>query len=121
MKKLFDCLRDWNFESFVMTRIVKILYILAVVLSGIVCLQIWLMALFFKGALITPLLFVMGLLVAVVLVMLARVALETVIVIFRIAEELRMLDRGCTPIEEKTPGTNEICGSSPSETERIKL
>lgn len=79
-KGFFGSLFDFSFESFITTKLVPILYVLAlvsVVLSAVI--------LFTRGGAG----FVLGILVLVFGTIYARVVMETIIVFFRIAEHTR--------------------------------
>ena len=96
-KGFFELLFDFSFSEFVTTKIIKVLYVLAIHGAGIAAL----MTLFsgfatksFSGVLyglvMTPIVFLLGTLVA-------RIWLETLIVLFRIAENTTKLVRGHEP------------------------
>jgi hypothetical protein len=96
-KGFFGALFDLSFSSFVTTKIIKVLYVLAIVIAGIIALA-YTIAAFAADP-------VLGLLTLVILaplgfllyVIYTRVILELIIVIFRILEtntELVHLQRG---------------------------
>ena len=98
-KGFFGALFDLSFSSFVTTKIIKVLYVLAIVIAGIIALA-YTIAAFAADP-------VLGLLTLVILaplgfllyVIYTRVFLELIIVIFRILEtntELVHLQRGAT-------------------------
>jgi membrane associated rhomboid family serine protease len=87
-KSFLDALFDLSFDDFVLPRIVKLLYVLGVAVALLYGLGMWgTLAYnegipgFVAGAVLGPLLAAAGILVA-------RVYLELLIVIFRIAEDL---------------------------------
>ncbi len=96
-KGFFASLFDFSFSSFVTTKIIKVLYILAIIGAGIGALFVLFTGFAsgrFFGVLfsfvLAPLYFVLG-------VILARVWLEIVIVLFRIAENTQKLADGKPP------------------------
>ena len=96
-KGFFGALFDLSFSSFVTTKIIKVLYVIAIVLAGLGAL-VWVIAAFTDSVglgLLT--LIVLAPLVFLLYVIYARVLLELLIVIFRIMEtnvELVRLQRG---------------------------
>ena len=96
-KGFFGALFDLSFSSFVTTKIIKVLYVIAIVLAGLGAL-VWVIAAFTDSVglgLLT--LIVLAPLVFLLYVIYARVLLELLIVIFRIMEtnvELVQLQRG---------------------------
>jgi hypothetical protein len=88
----FGALFDFSFSEFITTRIIKVLYILAIILSGLAGLGIFATfasqggtaAIF--GLVLAPIVFL-------VYVIVARVWMEIIIVIFRIAEYAREIAR----------------------------
>ncbi len=88
---------DFSFDTFVTTRIIKILFVLAIIGSGIQALVLLLssfaggVASGLLGLILCPILFL-------VMVVLSRVWLELIIVVFRIAENTsRMANASSTP------------------------
>jgi hypothetical protein len=81
----FSALFDFSFSTFVTTRIIKVLYILSIVLAGLAALGLFFSLAFqgvggvIGGIIVAPLLFLFY-------VILARVWMEIIIVLFRIAE-----------------------------------
>ncbi len=84
-KGFFGRLFDLSFNEFVTTSIIKVLYVIAIIVAAVVGLFV-MFSLFmggFRGVLMG---LILGPVVFVVYVILARVWLEVLIVIFRIAE-----------------------------------
>lgn len=102
-KGFFASLFDLSFTEFVTTRIIKVLYVLAIILAAIASLAM-LIGGFSRGAggaimglILAPLLFLLY-------VIMARVWLEVIIVLFRIAENTgRMVEQG----QRHAGGTDE--------------
>jgi Domain of unknown function (DUF4282) len=86
---------DFSFTSFVTTRIIKVLYVLILILTGLVALSYTFIA-FNASALYGFLVLVIGDPLFIIIVMaLWRLVLESFVVRFRIAEDLRALrERG---------------------------
>ena len=92
-KNFLSRLFDFSFETFITTSVIRVLYILFVVVSGLVALG-WFIALAARGGagglmlglIIAPIAFILY-------VMMARIWLELVIVIFRIAEDINVIAR----------------------------
>ena len=76
---------DFSFSEFVTTRVVKVLYVLMVVVAAGVGVVLFLTG--FKN----PVNFLFGPLVFVGYLIVGRISLETVIVIFRLAENVQYL------------------------------
>lgn len=95
-KGFFASLFDFSFSSFVTTKIIKLLFILAIVGAGIGSLFVLFSGFSsgFLGALVSLVLAPIYFAVAVIL---ARVWLEIVIVLFRIAENTQKLADSKTP------------------------
>jgi uncharacterized membrane protein len=87
-KGLFGALLDLSFTEFVTTKLIRIIYVLQIIVAVLVSLS-FLFGCLMKGFLAT----IGGLIVApivfLMMVIVARVSLELVIVIFRIAEHVR--------------------------------
>ncbi len=95
-KGFFAVLFDFSFSEFIATRIIKVLYCISIVLAGL-----WAIAIFigciaggvgtaFLGLILAPLLFCFA-------VLCARLWLEFIIVVFRIAENTaRLVDQGAS-------------------------
>ena len=81
----FGTLLDFSFTEFVTTKIIKFLYILAIVVLGLMSLG-WLIAGILGGALSAILSLILVPLFFALMVIYTRVALEIIMVIFRIAE-----------------------------------
>lgn len=92
-KKFHEKLLDFSFSEFITASIIKILYILGIICSGLVGLGILIYGLTqggvqaFLGLVVAPVYFVMA-------VIWLRVSLEMVIVIFRIGENTAIIARG---------------------------
>ena len=100
-KSIIAVIFDLDFNEFVTTRIIKILFILSIVVAGIWSLLILGAGLASKNALtilgaliVTPLAFLFA-------VVMSRVWLELIIVVFRIAENTsRLVQQGQTGIDQ---------------------
>jgi len=90
-KNILNVIFDFSFSEFVTTRIIKVLFILAIVLAGLWALFILAVGLSSGnvGAIITAL--IMAPLVFFFMVICSRVWLELIIVAFRIAENTARL------------------------------
>ncbi len=87
IKGLFGSLFDLSFSELVTTKIVKILYIIAIVLSGLTALSMIIMS-FVDSA---PVLLILSPIVLFFLILFARISLEFIIVVFKIAENTSYL------------------------------
>ncbi len=76
---------DLSFSAFVTTRLVPILYIIAVVLAGIIAVVVLLSG-FMRGIVTGLISLIIAPLAFLLYVILARIWLELVIVLFRVAE-----------------------------------
>ena len=88
-KGFIERLFDLSFTEFVTTQVIKFIYILSIVLSGIYGLVLLFggLGMLFKGLVGTGLLLIILSPIAVLLgVLLSRIWCETIIVLFRIAE-----------------------------------
>lgn len=96
-KGFFELLFDLSFSEFVTTKIIKVLYVLAIIGAVIAALT----TLFggfatksfsgvLRGLVMTPIVFLL-------VTLMARIWLETLIVLFRIAENTTKLVRGNEP------------------------
>ena len=92
-KGLFGALFDLSFTEFVTTKLIRVIYVLYIIVAALAGLSFLFACL--KGNFVTV---IGGLIVAPViflmLVIIARVSLELVIVIFRIAEHVRDIAAG---------------------------
>ena len=93
-KGFFGSLFDMSFTEFVTTRIIKVLFVLAIIVSVIISIALFIGCLqsgapgILLGLVIAPLAFLLYVIVA-------RVWLEVVIVLFRIAENTgRLVEQG---------------------------
>ncbi|HLB73888.1 MAG TPA: DUF4282 domain-containing protein [Sedimentisphaerales bacterium] len=84
-KGFFGGLFDLSFTEFVTTRVIKVLYILAILISAIVAL-ILLISGIAKGGGMAFLAIIVSPIVFFLYVLMARIWLEVIIVLFRIAE-----------------------------------
>jgi hypothetical protein len=89
-KGFFGALFDLSFSDFITTRLIKILYVLAIVLCGLGALAMIIMG-FSESAGLGILLLVLSPIVFLLYVIMARVWLEIIIVVFRIAENTQTL------------------------------
>lgn len=84
-KSFLSSLFDLSFTEFITTRVIKVLFILAIIVSAIAAV-VMIVTGFVGGALSGIVLLIISPILFLVFVILARVWLELVIVIFRIAE-----------------------------------
>lgn len=102
-KGFFAVLFDLSFSEFVTTRIIKVLYCISIVLAGIWALAILVGcianggAAAFLGLIFAPLLFFF-------LLLCARLWLEFIIVVFRIAENTAQLVEQCAGCASQNKG-----------------
>lgn len=90
-KGFLGALFDFSFSEFITTKIIKVLYALAIVISGLVSIG-WILkgfSLSFSAGLLALILIPLIFLLYVIAV---RIWLELVIVIFRIAEHVKNID-----------------------------
>ena len=85
-KGFFGSLFDLSFTEFVTTRIIKILYALSIIISGILAIAVIIGGFAAESGAAGIISLVVGPVVALLYLLMARVWLELVIVIFRIAE-----------------------------------
>lgn len=96
----FGGLFDLSFTEFVTTRVIKALYILAIVISGIVALGLFIGGIA-KGGGMAFLAIILSPIAFFLYILMARIWLEVIIVLFRIAENTgRLVEQG-----EKNAGT----------------
>lgn len=93
-KGFFEALFDLSFTEFVTTKVIKLLFILAIIASAIGCIVLIVTGFSSRGAsgiitlLLSPIIFILY-------VLIARIWLELVVVIFRIAENTgKMVEQG---------------------------
>jgi len=86
IKGIIGSLKDLSFTEFVTTRLIKIIYILAIVFAGLSGLGIIISGLFSNNVGTAVLGLIMGPVAFILMVLSARIWLELVIVVFRIAE-----------------------------------
>ncbi len=113
----FSKLFDLSFESFITTSIIKVLYVLTLIVSGLVTLLVFITLASsgtggaVAGLVIAPLIFLLY-------AIFARVYMEILIVVFRIAEDVATVAAGMgsrAPQSQHEPG-----GSSPSIGEQLR-
>lgn len=94
----FEALFDLSFSSFITTRVIKVLYVLAMILAAIASLGV-IIAGFSNGFLagLGGLLF--GGLLFLVYVLAARVSLELIMIIFQIHEDVASIARSKGPAQ----------------------
>jgi hypothetical protein len=90
-KGLFEILVDWSFTEFLTIRVVKFLYILGIVVTGIEALVVLIGFVgsmgfggLILGIIVAPIVFCLG-------VLMVRIWLEILIVMFRIADNTSVL------------------------------
>lgn len=84
-KGFFESLFDWEFESFVTLRFIKVIYVIAVVAVGLGALLVTLSAVR-GGGLLALVVLVGGVVGFFVYVILVRIYLEVIALLFRIGE-----------------------------------
>ena len=86
----FEALFDLSFSSFITTRLIKALYILAMILAGFLALGIVIAG--FSNGFVSGLgALIFGALVFLIYVMTARVTLELIMIVFRISENVSVI------------------------------
>lgn len=88
----FSALFDFSFSQFVTTRLIKVLYILSIIVIGLAAV-VFLIAGLTQGTASAILALVLAPLFFLIYVIFARVWMEIIIVIFRIAENTREIAR----------------------------
>ncbi|MHC5059919.1 MAG: DUF4282 domain-containing protein [Planctomycetota bacterium] len=102
-KKCFcSCLFDLSFDELITKRIIKILYVIGIVISGLVALSLIVMA-FTKGFGLGLLHVIAAPIVFMLLVVIVRVKMELLLTLFRIEENTRTP----APVETATPAPAE--------------
>ena len=96
-KGFFGSLFDLSFSEFVTTKIIKFLFILAIIGSGIGALGVVITGFASNSGAIGILFLLLSPVVFIIFVLLSRVWLELVIVVFRIAENTTQLVRQKKP------------------------
>jgi hypothetical protein len=86
-KGFFGALFDFSFTEFVTTRIIKVLFAIAIIGSAIVAI-VYIAASFSSSTGLGILVLLLSPVIFIVYVILARVWLEVIIVLFRIAEHV---------------------------------
>lgn len=94
IKGIIGSLKDLSFTEFVTTRLIKILYVLAIIFAGLSGLGIIAGGLFSGNVVRAVIAIIMGPVVFVLMVLSARIWLELVIVMFRIAEHTAAIAQG---------------------------
>jgi hypothetical protein len=88
-KGFFESLFDISFTSFITTKIIKFLYVLALIVIGLIALVFVVSAFSRSAGLGVVVLFIFAPLLSLLYIVYARVTLELIIQIFRITELLR--------------------------------
>ncbi len=94
-KGFFAKLFDFSFKSFVSIELAKIIYILAIIASLIILIFSLQFGSFYS--------FIRGLITVVFLILVARLNLEIMVVVFRMAENVQRLVNFSAPAETGTP------------------
>ncbi len=92
---------DLSFTEFVTTRVIKVLYVIGILFSGLFALAI-IIGGFSEGAAKGILGLIIGPIVFLVYVLLARIWCEMIIVVFRIADNTSKIVAGTEKIAEST-------------------
>ncbi len=100
-KGFFGSLFDLTFEAFVTIRIIKVLYIIAILASGLFAIGV-LVSLIQQGGFLVVVAFIAAPIAFFGAVLLSRIYLEIVIVLFRIAE-----NTGQTEINTRKANTEQ--------------
>jgi hypothetical protein len=101
---------DLSFTSLVTTRLIKVLYVLAIILIGLEAL-IWVLVGFHQSVAVgVVVLFILAPLISLVALTYTRVLLEVVIALFRIMENTGELVRRMTPASSAPggPGAEDV-------------
>jgi len=90
-KSFFGSLFDFNFSSLIITRIIKVVYIIAIAVIGLEAIGLLIVALATKniGAIIGAIIFIP--IASLLSLIWVRILLELVIIIFRIGEDVRRI------------------------------
>jgi hypothetical protein len=99
-KSFFGGLFDLSFKEFVTIRVIKVLYVLAIILAAIAAIG-FIVSGFAAGGAEGVIMLVLSPLIFFLYVLAARVWLEIIVVIFRIA------DNTSTIVERTTPSPNQ--------------
>ena len=89
-KGFFRALFDLSFSDFITTRLIKVLYVIAIVLAGFAALAV-IVSGFTQGVGMGILFLILSPIVFFLYVIMARVWLEIIIVVFRIAENTQTM------------------------------
>lgn len=106
-KGFIKLLTDLSFTDFVTTRLIKIIYVLAMVFAGLTGLGV-IAGGFVRGSSVNAVIgLIMGPVVFLLMVLSARIWLELVIVVFRIAEHTASIAESVKKEEQSAPGEPE--------------
>ncbi len=105
----FGALFDFSFSEFVTTKIIRLVYIIAIAVAVFVGL-IWIIGGFARSFAIGLLFLIFAPVLVLLYIIVARIYLEVIIVIFRIGEDVRALVRQ----GEETPPADAPPTSPPS-------
>ncbi len=89
----FKSLFDMSFDEFITTKIIKILYIISIIGSGIIGLMIILSGFATNSGAMGVFFLILGPVVAFINIIVSRVWLELIMVIFKIAENTNIIAR----------------------------
>lgn len=109
-KGFFGALFDIGFRNFVTTKIVSVLFVIALVVSGLTTL-LWVISAFAADSGLGLLVLVLSPLLFLLFALYSRVLLEFVVVVFRIYENTRIMaeaGQGSTPTAPSAPTTTPL-------------
>lgn len=89
----FKSLFDMSFDEFITTKIIKILYIISIIGSGIIGLMIIISGFATNSGAMGVFFLILGPVVAFINIIVSRVWLELIMVIFKIAENTNIIAR----------------------------
>ena len=107
-KGFFASLFDLSFTEFVTPKIIRVLFLIAIVFAALVALS-FIVNGFSHGALVGLVMLVLAPVIFIVYVLLARVWLEVIIIMFRIADNTRQtaLNTGAAPTSSGLGGSED--------------
>lgn len=110
-KGTLNALFDFSFSTFITTRLIKILYILAIIAAGIAAFGI-IVSGFAQGFFAGLLSCIVAVLAFAIYVIMARIWLELIIVIFRISENVDVIAKAkhgadTPPAPPRSPGSED--------------
>jgi hypothetical protein len=112
--KIFDALFDFSFSQFVTTRVIKFLYILGIGAAGLASIS-WVVTAFRTvGILAGILALLVSPIVFLFFVLWARVSLELVAVVFRIANYTAEIARQGRPLTPPPSGAGPVSAVPPA-------